>query len=228
MTRMEKREVTFSFPDQDTVRKFIRAVESERTRGVDAFLDAKGTRVKVKVFGPHAAVDAYIRRLGELRKTVLTESEDEKRVRLHLSTVCREAGAPKVPSELLAQVLERRGYRAEARGPWLTTDAPMREIKAIVRELAELYKEARFYAASEPVRRLLTLVCHEHGLDPMDLAYAALDRGVLREGEDGRCELKRDPERTLKELEKLASELKREGRERGRTLEELLEFEERL
>jgi len=226
LTRMEKREVTFSFPDQDTVHKFIRAVENERTRGVDAFLEAKGNRVKVKVFGPHTAVDAYIQRLSELRKTVLTESEDEKTVRLHLSTICREAEAPKVPAELLAQALERRGYRAEARGPWLTTDAPMHEIKELARELSEVYKEARFYAASEPVRRILALVCHEHDLDPMDLAYEALDRGLLRESEDGRCELRKDPEETLKELEKLASELTSEEGERGRTLEEI--FEERL
>ncbi|WP_456481738.1 DUF2067 family protein [Methanopyrus sp.] len=222
MPKMEKREVTFTFPDRDSAQRFLRAVETTRARGVDTVVELRGTRVKVKVFGPHAAVKAHLRRLGELRRTVLSESEEEKQVRLHLSTICREAGAPKVPPELLRDALRRRGYRARVRGPWITTDAPMSELRELVKGLAEAYREARFYAASEPVRRMLAVLSHEYDVDPMDLAYEAIERGVLREGDDGRCELLEDPKSTERKLEEIASELRKARKGKGRTLEDLL------
>ncbi len=220
--RLEKRVVTFQFPDRDSAERFLRAVERSKAPGLDVMGQVKGNRLVLKIFGPHATAKDYTRQLVELKRTVVSEVEDEREVRLHLSTICKEAGAPKVPPDLLVEALRRKGYEARHKGPWITTDAPMSEIKELVKELAEAYREARVHAASEPVRKMMALACVEHGVDPFDLALEAVDRGILKEREDGKAALVKDPEETQQELMELAEELK-SRRERGRTLADLLE-----
>jgi hypothetical protein len=69
---------------------------------------------------------------------------------------------------------------------------------------------------------MLAILSHEYDVDPMDLAYEAIERGVFREGEDGRCELREDPKSTERKLEEIASELRKARKGRGKTLEDFL------
>ncbi|WP_456373113.1 DUF2067 family protein [Methanocaldococcus sp.] len=160
---------------------------------VDCIIESKGNHVKIFVFGFDK--DS----LNENYRTIINLIEKVKRMYRKdkeglYEYVLSELKYP-VNKDLIIDTLKTLGYRViylEDENA-IKTDIDINKFNDILKNLFELYQELRFSnLGSKPVKNLVVLVSFIKNKPIEEVIKEALEKGFLREEEDGRIVLNKD------------------------------------
>lgn len=204
LARTISKEIFVNIPDKKLIQNFIEILSDALSYAEFTLTYREGT-VKIRVYGEKEEVNQALLTIKSYGKMFLQSiTADKEGVYIHNLRLIQQIGSKIISLDILNTVLKYSGFESKIDGQNLVTQATMKEVQYILKQLHNLIQDTPLSVRTQIMKKVLATISYCTNLSPSFVLDKGLELGYFKTQQNN-VSINYEPDKCIKDLIEIMS-----------------------